>query len=243
MKKLLFLLFFSLQLLILSILTGRAHAANMSSDSYELQWTNLNMTSGNKSSTNYKVLDTLGQLAPGRYSSTGYIVRAGFPYIKTIIAFAFTISDLSIDFGTLTADTPSTLTNTLTVSSGGAGGYSVTAFENNPLKLQSSATTIPDTVCDASGCDETTAGVWSSNSIYGFGYNMSGDDIPGAFTDSTYYKQFADNSNSESAQTVMSSNNVGRNRIATVTYKVNVSSIQAAGDYANSITFIATPGY
>jgi hypothetical protein len=225
------------------ILASSAYAVNMESSSYRLQFTNLNMTSGSKSSTNYKILDTVGQTAPGEYSSTGFIVKAGFPYIKTIIAFAFTISDLSIDFGTLTPGSPSTQTNTLTVSAGGAGGYSVTAYENHPLKLQTSSTAIPDTTCDANDCDQTTAGVWSQTTTYGFGFNMSGNDVPADFVDSTYYRQFADDSAAESAQTVMSSSSVGQNRTATVTYKANVSSSQAAGDYENSITFIATPAY
>jgi hypothetical protein len=244
-----FILFLSLGLLFLACLparqgfSGSANAVNMSSDSYELQFTNLNMTSGSKSSTNYNILDTLGQTGAGQYSSTGYYVKAGFPYIKTIIPFSFTISDLSIEFGTLTVGVGTTAINTLTVSSGGAGGYSVSAFEDQPLKLQGSATTIPDTTCDASDCDEVDAGVWTSNSIYGFGYNMSGDDVPAGFVNSSYFKQFADETIPESAQIVMSSTDVGANRIATVTYKVNVSSTQAAGNYENFITFIATPGY
>ncbi len=218
--------------------------ASMESDSYKLKFPNLNMTSGSKSSDNYNILDTVGQTAPGEYASSGFYVKAGFPYIKTIIAFAFTISDLSIDFGTLT---PSVFTNplpfnTLTVSSGGAGGYAVVASEDHPLQLQGTATNIPDTNCDTS-CDETTAAVWTNTSKYGFGYNMSGNDIPAAFVNSTYFKQFANQAALESNQIVMSSNNVGTNRVATVTYKVNISSTQAAGDYENSLMFLATPTY
>jgi len=36
---------------------------------------------------------------------------------------------------------------------------------------------------------------------------------------------------------------VGKNRIATVTYKINTSASQAAGRYHNVITYIATPTY
>lgn len=215
----------------------------MESDSYKIRWPNLNMTSGSKSSTNYNILDTVGQTAAGEYDSAGFKVRAGFPYIKTIIPFSFTISDLSIDFGSLVTGTFSSLTNTLTVSSGGAAGYSVTAQENQPLTLQSGAATIPDTTCNSGSCSETTAGVWTDTNKFGFGYNMSGNDVPAAFVDSTYYKQFADASLSEAAQVVMSSNNVGSGRTATVTYKINVSATQAAGDYENAVTFIATPAY
>lgn len=218
--------------------------ARMESDSYKLKFPNLNMTSGSKSSDNYNILDTVGQTAPGEYASSGFYVKAGFPYIKTIIAFSFTISDLSIDFGALTPGVfPSPLpANTLTVSSGGAGGYAVSASEDHPLQLPGTATNIPDTNCDTN-CDETTAAVWTNTAKYGFGYNLSGDDVPAAFINSTYFKQFADESALETSQIVMGSINVGANRVATVTYKVNVSPTQSAGSYNNSIMFLATPTY
>ena len=72
---------------------------------------------------------------------------------------------------------------------------------------------------------------------------MAGDDVPAGFVDSTYFKQFADLSNSESPQTVMSSANVGTSRVATITYKINVSSVQPAGSYQNVILFTAVPAY
>lgn len=250
MKKLVYFLFSILFIFItflcfLGINITAAKAVNMSSDNYEIQMGNFNMASGSKSSPNFSMLDTIGQIAPGEYSEAGFIVKAGFIYIKTIIPFSFSISDLSIDFGTLAADTPTTQTNTLTVSSGGGSGYQVTARENNPLQIPGSATQIADTICNggAQTCDETAADVWTSNTAYGFGFNMSGNDIPADFTDSTYYRQFANQSGAESPQIVMSSSNVGRNRQATVTYKVNISGIQTAGNYENAITFIATPGY
>jgi hypothetical protein len=210
------------------------------SDNYRITWPNLNMGAGAPTSSNYNLGVTMGQLAPGLYTSTGYKVRAGFQYIHSIIPFSFTISDLTIAFGTLSAGTPKTETNTLTVSAGGAGGYQVTAEENNPLTSSSNAT-IPDTTCDGSDCDETSAGVWSQNSTYGFGFNMTGNDIPSDFIDSTYFRQFADASSPEDAQIVMSSTNVAKSRQSTVTYKVNVSATQAAGNYQNIITFICTP--
>lgn len=222
-----------------------ALAKNMSSDNYQIQMGNFNMASGKKQSAGYKLLDTLGQNAPGEYDSTGFIIKAGFEYIKSIIPFSFTISDLSINFGSLIADNPTTQSNTLTVSSGGGTGYQITTMEDHPLQAPGTITQIPDTTCDGgvNTCDEQTAKVWSSTTAYGFGFNMSGNDIPADFADSTYFRQFADKSGSENPQVVMSSLNVGTNRQSTVTYKVNVSGVQAAGNYENSITFICTPGY
>jgi len=214
----------------------------MSSDGYIIQWGNVNIGGGRKTSDSYTLTDTLGQIAPGRYESAGYIVRAGFQYIHSIIPFTFTISDITIDFGSLTPQSPVTQTNTLTVSAGGAGGYQVLAFENHPLRSDNNDE-IPDTTCDNGNCSETNAEVWTQNTTYGFGYNMSGDDVPTEFVDATYFKQFADEESGETPQVVMSSDTATKSSVATVTYKVNISSLQAAGKYENALVFIAVPGY
>ncbi|MBI5151092.1 MAG: hypothetical protein HZA34_00800 [Candidatus Pacebacteria bacterium] len=218
-------------------------SANMSSNSFIIQFNNLNMTSGSKTSSSYKVTDTVGQNAPGKYGTTGYIVKAGFQYIYTIGNFSFSISNTMINFGLLTPNTFATGTTTLTVSAKGAGGYTVTTYENYPLKKIGTSATIADTTCNAGTCTEGTAGVWTDATKPGFGYNMTGSDIPAAFVDATYFKQFANYSQNEPPQTIMSNAGVVKNRQATVTYKVAVSGNQTAGNYENNITYIATPGY
>ncbi len=223
-------------------ITGAVAQGVIESPNYRIQFPNLNSGAGIPSSTNFALDSTLGQTGPGQFSSAGYLVKSGFQYIHSIIPFSFAISKIAIPFGTLTPQTPATDTSTLTVSSGGAKGYQVTARENHPLQNNASDT-IPDTLCDAGTCSQTAAAVWSQNTTYGFGYNMSGNDIPAAFTDATYFKQFADASSAESAQIVMSSANVGRARQSTIKYKVNVSTVQPAGTYKNIITFTATPSY
>lgn len=220
--------------------------AVIKSTNYEIQMPNFNSGAGIPSSTNYKLNTTMGQTAPGPFSSTGYRVLSGFQYIHSIIPFSFAISPIAIPFGFLLPDTPKTLPQTLTVSAGGAGGYQVTARENNPLKIIGSTPTIPDTLCDAGTCNEVAAGAWTQTNKYGFGFNMAGDDIPTDFNGSTFFRQFADTSktpNPETAKIVMSSANVGRSRVATVTYKVNISSLQKAGQYQNIIYYTAIPSY
>lgn len=212
------------------------------SDNFEIQMPNLNSGAGIPSSTNFGVDSTIGQTASGLFSSTGYRVKSGFQYIHSIIPFSFQISKLAIAFGTLVPGTPKTDSHTLTVSAGGAGGYQVKAFENNPLKTFNDLSAIADTSCNTS-CDEETAGEWTQDSKYGFGFNVSGDDVPDDFTNDDFFRQFADISSAEISQVVMSSIYVGRNRVATVTYKVNVSGIQEAGIYNNIITYIAIPSY
>lgn len=212
------------------------------SDNYEIQMPNLNSGAGIPSSTNFGIDSTIGQTASGLFSSTGYRVMSGFQYIHTIIPFSFEISKLAIPFGNLDPETPKTDSHTLTVSAGGAGGYQVKAFESSPLKTFNDLSTIPDTSCDSS-CDEETAGEWTQNTKYGFGFNVSGDDVPDDFTNDDFFRQFADISSAEIPQVVMSSIYVGKSREALITYKVNVSGVQEAGTYSNIITYVAIPTY
>src|SRR3989344_2369100 len=222
-----------------------AYSDDLKSNNYRIQFGNVNIGGENLESGTYDLSTSIGQSFAEKFSSDGYIVRAGFQYLKSIIPFSFSISDISMDFGTLTPSSPSTQTTNLTVSFGGAGQYIVTGIEETPLQTFNGSNSIPDTSCDGgvNTCTTSTAKVWTSTSKYGFGYNMSGDDIPADFTDSTYFRPFPDRSAPASPSTLMTSSNVGRSRQSTVTFKINISSIQPAGTYKSVINFTATPSY
>lgn len=221
--------------------------ALMRSNDYELQMPNLNFTSGNVSSTDYQLGFTGGQNTSGSYSDVGYRALIGFWYLKTIIPFSFSLSNQIIEFGSLSSGVPSYGTTTLVVSSGGAGAYQVTATESRPLRVDSTGAAIPDVTGDNGLASESVSDDWLLNTTYGFGYTMHGNDVPSPFPTSapagTSYKQFANLETDEAPQVVMSSVNVGKNRSAVMTYKVNISSVQPAGRYRNNIIFVATPGY
>ena len=230
------------------LFTGPVWAVHpMESDNFKIDWPNLNMGAGLPSSGNYGLGVTTGQTAPGLYESfetIGFKVRAGFQYIHSLIPFTFTIDKIAVDFGALTVGVGTTDTIGLEVDCGSAGGYAITAHENKPL-TSSTASTIADTTCDTGDtCDESDAGTWTLSTTYGFGYGMSGTDVPGEFSGGKY-KQYADLSlpTPETPQAVMTGSNAGRNKQATMTLKVNVSGLQAAGVYENIIIFIATPTY
>lgn len=216
--------------------------AKITSPNYIIQMPNFNSGAGIPSSAGYKLDTTVGQTAAGLYSSAGYRVRSGFQYIHSIIPFSFSMSNFLINFGSLIPGTPSTLPSTLTVSSGGAGGYKVTARESDYLKT-SGGQSIADTTCDAGTCTHTAAGVWTLGTTYGFGFNMSGNDIPGDFVDGTYFRHFANAGQLQTDQIIMSNANVGRTRTSTITYKINISSVQSAGLYQNRILFTAIPSF
>lgn len=236
---------FTLASLLILIFAGVAHAQTMSNDAYKIRMGNLNSVSG-KSTGDQKLNITVGQTGPGLYSGPNYKVRAGFQYISSIIPFRFSVSDIAVTLGTLTPNNPIFRTAILTISNQSAGGYSVTISQNHQLLVPASGAIIPDTTCDSGTCSQTSPAAWTSSVVYGWGYRC--DLVSGSnycvsdFSNANYYKQFADLSKSESAQTVMTGA-TGRNQQAQITYKVNIPASQFAGFYTNVVSYIATPTY
>lgn len=243
------------------LLTTNSFAFEMDSAGYRIQMGNVNIggASGLESPTSGNLLaDTLGQTAAMEFSSGGYILKAGFQYLHSIVPFSFTISDTRIDFGEILPNDPQTLTTDLTVSFGGGGQYQVTAAELERLTTIDSVNHIEDTCCDAgcgpTKCTELVADVWADPATTGFGYKMSGEDIPTTFTTcgATCYRPFPDLSIPEDPAVVMSSPDVTVNlnskpkdisHQSTLTFKLNVGADQPAGSYQTVISFVATPSY
>jgi len=240
-------------------------AVNLNSPQYTIQAPNINIGGKKQASDHYSVDTTLGQLAANEFHSNGYIVKAGFQYIRSVIPFTFYISKTNINLGTLLPNTPKTDNAVIRVSFGAAGQYTVTAIEETLLKELSNGYTIPNTTCDSgTSCSKSSANIWSSPSSYGFGYNMDGKDIPVDFGGLTYFRPFPDRSATEDPEIIMTSSNVTLNitptpnptivpnptgtprditHEATITFKANISPIQAAGSYQAVINFVATPSF
>jgi hypothetical protein len=218
----------------------------MESPSYVIQFGNFNMTSGEKSSASYNVTDTVGQTGAGpygQYGSSGYFVGSGFQYIYQFSAFSFILSKTHIDLGELVVGQHNTDFHTISITSSGANGYVVYAYEEHPLRLLNAANTIPNTTCDSGTCTNASAGIWTDTNVRGFGFNISGDDVPGDFLNTTYFRPFADRASAEPMQVVMSSNTPARDRVATVTYKAGVGGTEAAGNYSTGVVYVAVPRY
>ena len=151
------------------------------------------------------------------------------------------VTDSTLDFGMLSPTTPKTGSHYLSVSTNAAGGYLVTAGESGPLS--SGTDIIPDVVGDDGSITHLLAGPWALSNTYGFGYtvaNRVGSDA--AF--SSGFKQFADASASEVAQTVMTAAAPVEAHEIELTYKVNVSAyVQPMGAYATTVTYLATGNF
>ena len=179
----------------------------------------------------------------GAYGSSNYFVGSGFQYIYQIQTFGFSIDNIAIDLGTLTVGVHNSASNKITITTRGPGGYTIYAYELNPLTHSNGTDTIPDTTCNAGTCTEAIAGVWTNQNIAGFGFNVAGTDAAADFLDTTYFRQFADNSAAETMQSIMSDNDIASNEEGTITYKVGIDGDTAAGNYQTGIVYVAVPGY
>ncbi|MBP9716697.1 MAG: hypothetical protein KBD51_02015 [Candidatus Levybacteria bacterium] len=240
----------------LGLFTTQTFAQVMSNGSFRIEMGNLNSIAGESSGSNYNLSITSGETASGLYSGTNYKVRAGFQYIPRGAPFSLSLSNTLIDFGVLSPTNPVTRTTTLTISNTKASSYQVTASENHQLIVNKTGAIIPDTTCDGGNCNQTRAGEWSNTLTYGFGYRCdavsiasNGGSSPSCVTgdssfssNKSYFKQFADASKKENSQVVVKGG-MGRSQKATVTYKVNIPSSQATGNYTNAVTYVATPNF
>lgn len=227
-------------------MVGPALADTLQSDSFIIQFGNFNVTAGEKSSASYGVTDTVGQAFAGpfgQYGSSTYFVGSGFQYIYQIKPFHFSISNLDINLGELAVGAQNTASNVLSITTSGAEGYTVYAYELHPLRHENGSNEIPDTTCDGGTCNQTTARVWTNANVPGFGFNATGTTVPSDFINGTYFRQFANRETSEAMQPVMQSNNIGDNDTATITYKAGISGTTAGGNYQTGVVFVAVPGY
>jgi len=252
----------------------QVHAINMQSNEYRIQLGTIDSGGGKMTDpvdNSYNLSSSVGQTAAKEFQSNGYVVKAGFQYIYSRVPFTFYLSSSRIDLGTLLPNTPTTGDITLKVSFGGAGQYVVTARADAPLTSMQGTSTIPFTICNggADTCIITNAKLWTSSSTYGFGYRMTGQDVPSDFTDVIYnshYRPFANRLTSETPAIIMQSSNVtaditptpaipytpaplltgvlrSTTHQAIMTMKANISGTQPAGTYATVIRFLATPSF
>jgi hypothetical protein len=218
-------------------------AQEMGSQNFKIQGGNFNMTSGNKSSTNFKLSDVVGQNAAGVFASKGYIIQAGFLNGAAGSVFSFSVSPATVDFGNLLANLPSSRNITIRISNGDVPGYTVKVTENQPLTTLAGAS-IPDTLCDKSDnpCTQTKANIWELSDTYGFGYRMSGMTVPKDFGKENYFRPFAASKRDENPIIIMESKARKVTDAANMTVKVNIARSQAVGQYRNVLTYTAIAG-
>jgi len=142
----------------------------------------------------------------------------------------------------------------IAVGTNAASGYTVSVQENR--SLLSGTDTIDDTLCDAGDCSEVIAAgttkTWATATNNGFGYTCSGSQCNAEFATAAEFNQFpctgADavcdgGTGAEAATTPISNAGATTAQTNRIIYKLSFDTVQQAGDYTNTITYIATPTF
>lgn len=153
---------------------------------------------------------------------------------QVAVAPAFS-TPTSLNFSSLVLEsTNNNLSQLITATTNSSGGYVVQAFEDNPLTVIGTTTTLPNTTANNTAWPSVTA-------ASGFGFSMEvGVTRAGAVLgvgDTGKYKAFGVGYGS--ATTVLSHNAPSVDS-AYMCYRISATLQQPAGEYENSISYIAT---
>jgi len=174
------------------------------------------------------------------------------------VSTAVTTTAATVPLGTLSITSFTAAAQQLTVSTNAASGYAVTLIEDDQLdKAGATAPFIPDSTGDGANMTHTAKADWddaSDDDAKGFGYSLHNidctttcslafnyNDGDGNCSGTTYCgKQVPATADTDVAQTIFSSTSVANAEDVYMCYKAVISATQAAGDYENYITFVAT---
>lgn len=175
------------------------------------------------------------------YNSTGMLVKSDSQSTDST-PFRFSIGNSLLSFKDVSPNMPSTVSSLISVT-GGRSIYQIFLSESNELN-KLSGESIPDTLCSANRkCTPAISAPWNSISSYGFGYSLSGQNIPTDFKNGTYFRPFANIKKNSQPIAIMKASDKSDERHATITLKTIVSAVQADGTYESVINFLAVPGY
>ena len=151
----------------------------------------------------------------------------------------------SVPFGTVSANSFYQGCQDLVVSTNAGNGYSVTVQESSAMKTADGRFSIPDTTCDGGTCTESVAAAWTNATKNGLGhtcFNQLNHDCNAVYSTGTNFRQAADLSAGETAQSVMSSSTAAT-ATGRVKYRLSTSAAQPAGTYTTVISYIITGTY
>lgn len=224
------------------------NAGVMSGNNYRIQLDNVT-SSGKSKDALYNLDTTLDDKSLDSFNLGNESNQNGVrPDISHLTPLVISLSSLLIDFGKLTPTNPIIRSLNISVSHDKSRGYSIIAFQDQPLFSKEKNTSIPNTSCDNGKCDAYESGPWTNTLVYGSGYrcdNKTGTDCAQGFSTTNYFKSFANRAQNENPETVLratfNSRSNKKQPEAQITYKVNVSGTQQQTPYLNVVTLLAIP--
>ncbi|MCX6779044.1 MAG: hypothetical protein NTU97_02330 [Candidatus Magasanikbacteria bacterium] len=203
-----------------------AGCLTMQSSNYKIMTDVISVGGETSTSTNYQVFNTVGEfgVTDTRSTSTGYILDAGFQPSSTATNLSSTLSTNSINLGTLSPSTVSSGSQTLTVSTDSATGYTVTIQDDGDLR--SGANSISDIISGGT----VTAGTP--------GYGISTEGVAGQMNSITTSMPLT-----TSPQILAATSTPAANEQTIITYKAAIGSGTAYGTYSHTVTFTTVVNY
>jgi hypothetical protein len=196
----------------------------------------------------------------GSYTATATMPRSDADWVATFAAFkatancssddgasvkAVAATATSVPFGIISPNTFYQGCQDLIVSTNAGNGYSLTVQESSAMKTIDGRFTIPDTTRDAGTCSESAAAAWTTATHNGLGHtcaNQLNHDCNSAYSSGTLFRQAADLSQGETAQSVMSSSTAAT-ATGRMKYLLSAGNAQAAGTYTTLITYTIYAAY
>lgn len=151
-----------------------------------------------------------------------------------------TSSPTSIPFGTLNTNTDLIMGQVLSVSTNADDGFNVTVQQDGNLRNAAAADIDSFSTTSASAWAEPTPDIDDENT---WGYMGVTSNDSGVFTSDTYRGLDGTNPLSVFSHDGPTNSTGTATGTAVVAYKIEVSAMQEAGDYQNTLTYICTPTY
>lgn len=187
--------------------------------------------------------NVIKQLDIDAFETDGYVIKTNINKIKDAF-FTFTISNSNSDFGEFNISTPQYTNTSLSVMPPANNfKFQITAYQENDFKTLAGNIFL-NTNCNGGidTCSKSLAKAWTSNSAYGFGYNLSINNILPDFANNTFFRPFPKKVNKDN-EVLFFSNQIQNTTQTTVIYKINVPPSQPKGVYRTNIIFTALPLY
>lgn len=211
--------------------------AEMNSTNYKIQRDSLNIGGHQQTSTNYKMRDSIGEIATGLLTSSpsGYKVDSGYQaMIGDLPVLIFSISDNTAELGVITISAASIDSTTFSVATNAGSGYVV---DISGTTLTSGSDTI----------DALTSPTASSPGTEQFGINLvantspliGADPLGGSGQAASGYNT-TNNFKFVSGNTIASCSGFSNATTFTISYLGNISNSTVVGDYSTTLTLIVT---
>ena|GEM_PF-5677979 len=207
-----------LTMLLLLLLLFPEFVFGMSSTNYRIDQSFVGSGGTRESSSNYQVLETVGDIGTGTSSSGNYRLRAGYLSNTQDASLTFSVSTSSLNLGSITPSAVSSASHTMTVATDMTRGYVITAQADGLFR--SGPNSIPFV---ADGTVTAGSAEYGARFTGGLGVHPAGDIGLAPLTTVTTY-----------------TDNVAGGDTTTATYRASAAPSTQPGSYASTTTYIAT---